>query len=85
MTEGAVDEAAPAAGSPEADLAATAKRWIQELQLAEKFWEKYRTRCGTILDRYEDQRESDTTKRRLNLFWSNIETLKPACSAPLHG
>lgn len=62
--------------------AATAARWISELDQAEKFWKPYQKRCETILTRYEDERDKESEgRRKFSIFWSNIETLKPACYA----
>jgi len=62
--------------------ATKARRWIAAVTAAEKFWAPYRKRCETVLDRYEDERKgADSKKHKYNIFWSNIETLKPACYA----
>ena len=68
---------------------ADARRWIAEYELGEKFRKKFRERCKVITKRYRDERGDDPDGaqrdlgRRYNIFWSNIETLKPATYAKL--
>ena len=65
---------------PSAD-AGRQKTWMAELERAEKWMkEKYRDRCETLLARYEDERDEEAStkgKDRYNIFWANIETIKP--------
>ena len=66
-----------------------ARRWIAEYELGEKFRKKFRDRCRVITKRYRDERGDDPDGaqrdlgRRYNIFWSNIETLKPATYSKL--
>ena len=61
------------------------RRWLIEIQLAEKEQEVWRTRGKRIVQRYRDERQdinsqavgiNDTTK--YNILWSNVNTLKPS-------
>lgn len=64
------------------DEAGKARRWISELDQSIKVYQPYWKRCDAILQRYEDERgEESRTARKFSIFWSNIETLKPACYA----
>lgn len=57
------------------------KRWKDALDFAAKD-EKYRnwlTQSQKIINRYRDKRDyGDVSKRRLNILWSNVQTLMPA-------
>lgn len=56
--------------------------WMSELRRAVKWRKTYLDRCEVILKRYEDERDEDTSKAgkdRYNIFWANIETIKPLC------
>lgn len=59
-----------------------AARWIAEVRLAEqsmrRFWERGRKINARYLD---ERREVDRGERRFNIFWSNVQTLKPAVYA----
>ena len=59
-----------------------AARWIAEVRLAEqsmrRFWERGRKIEARYLD---ERREVDRGERRFNIFWSNVQTLKPAVYA----
>lgn len=61
----------------------SAARWIAEIEKAEKRSEKWIKRGRKIVKRYRDERadtetELRTGKRRFNILWSNVQTLKPA-------
>lgn len=63
---------------------AAARRWISEIELAEKAQASWRERGRRIIKRYlEDQGEgaTDVKARRFSLLWSNIQTLGPAVLA----
>lgn len=51
-------------------------RWMAEIKLYEDKFKKYNEDCKGISDRYRDDRENN--KGRYNIFWSQIENLKPA-------
>lgn len=68
-----VDELSP----PPAGMA---ERWIHEIEAAQKHWSKFHKQSSKVVDRYVDERgdsELDQPKK-LNLLWSNTETIKPA-------
>lgn len=60
--------------------AAIAERWIEEIDAAEKEWAKYHKRVEKIVKRYVDEREDSLLDqpKKLNILWSNTETVKPA-------
>ena len=57
----------------------TATDWIERLMDAEKAFKEYHSQCDNILKHYEV--ESDKQHREMQVFWSNIEVLKPAVYA----
>lgn len=60
------------------------KRWIAEINLFETEREDWFKRSEKVVNRYRDERQDPTRNvRRFNLFWSNVETLKPICYARL--
>lgn len=64
------------------DKRGIAARWIAELRLADKDAHKFLERGKKVVNRYLDER--DSTNRgatRFNVFWSNVQTLKPAIYA----
>jgi hypothetical protein len=68
----------PEAPPSDEDLA---RQWIGELDAAEKdpVRQKWIGRCKVILEVYTDSKSAEVRKnKRLALFWSNVETLKPA-------
>jgi hypothetical protein len=58
-----------------------ARRWIAEIELAERTCEPWRARGRRIAERYAEADRKDGRGRRFALFWSNVETLKPATLA----
>jgi len=64
------------------------KHWIGEIESAKKAFEAWHKRCRKILKVYKDDRKngeedgSDVLRNRgaakMNIFWSNIQTLQPA-------
>lgn len=66
---------------PSAEEQETFKRWKDALDFAAKD-EKYKEwleRSEKIIRRYRDIRQyADVSKRRLNILWSNVQTLLPA-------
>lgn len=61
------------------------RRWMIEIEEAEKWSKPWVDRAVKVLRRYRDQKPDqaayiDRTKK-LNIFWSNVETLKPALYA----
>jgi hypothetical protein len=66
--------------SKEARDTALVKRWLDEVQLHEKEFEEWFERCKKLLKRYRDEKP-ERGKSHFNVFWSNVETLKPALYA----
>ena len=63
------------------DTGGIAKRWIAELNQAEREFDDWNKRVDEITDRYRDKTVvSGTTvrPRRFNVLWSNIQTTMPA-------
>ncbi len=64
--------------------AATYRRWMDEIDAAKKVFKEYADRCKKILKVYKDDRKRteafDEAKQshKLNILWSNIQTLQPA-------
>jgi len=64
------------------DKAGVAARWIAEWDLAGKDSAKFEKRAREIERRYMDERSAiDRDSTRMAIFWSNIQTLKPAIYA----
>jgi hypothetical protein len=65
------------------DPGAQARRWISEIELAEKEQAPWRQRARRIIRLYRRAQPGDGEGRgrRFALFWSNMETLKPAVLA----
>jgi hypothetical protein len=66
------------------DAAASAQRWISEINLAEKDHHKWRARSRKVIAKYRNDQadpSTDVKARRLSLFWSNMETLEPSIFA----
>jgi hypothetical protein len=64
------------------DKAGVAARWIAEWNLAGKDSAKFEKRAAEIERRYMDERgAADRDATRMAIFWSNIQTLKPAIYA----
>jgi len=58
------------------------RRWLVEIDQAEKWCRDWHETAKKCLKRYRDDRnELQKTQRRINIFWSNVETLKPALYA----
>lgn len=55
--------------------------WLAQIELAEKEDKDFTARGRKIVKRYRDEREANEAMRdgkRLNVLWSNVQTLKPA-------
>lgn len=67
------------------DAAKEARRWIAEIDRAEKWREPYRKRAKLITRLYRNQQADeqgrDSNRRKFALLWSNIQTLGPAVYA----
>jgi hypothetical protein len=51
-------------------------RWVAEIKLYEEEFKPYYQACKEISDRYRDDKATD--KGQYNVFWSQMENLKPA-------
>ena len=84
MTEPLIDfETAETPADFGDDPGAVARRWISELELAEKDQARWRQRGRRIIKRYREERDeaSESRGRRFSLLWANIQTLGPAVYA----
>lgn len=64
------------------DKRGVAARWIAELRLSEQDAHRFVTRGREIERRYMDERTTpERDQARMNIFWSNVQTLKPAIYA----
>lgn len=52
--------------------------WLEQLQRAERQEQNYRQKCHKIVQRYRDERGDYDRQSRLNILWSNIQTMTPA-------
>lgn len=62
------------------------QRWLIEIQEAERWFKPWMDASKKVIRRYRDERRdalysNDADGRRLNVLWSNVETLKPALYA----
>ena len=56
-----------------------ASYWKTQIRQCEEEYNRWFKRCERISQRYRDERKTiDDERRNLNLFWSNVEILKPA-------
>lgn len=58
-----------------------AMKWLSEIEAAQRDMQPYRTRCNKIRRFYRYDSSRTAKRRRFQLFWSNIETMKPAVYA----
>ena len=64
------------------DKSGVAARWIAEIRLANLDRRKFLDRGRDALRRYMDERTTaEKDVARFNVYWSNIQTLKPAIYA----
>lgn len=56
-----------------------AAHWKTQIELCDKATNKWRKRAEKICENYRDERSQQDAgvAKRLNLFWSNVQTLKP--------
>jgi hypothetical protein len=61
------------------------RRWLIEIEQADKWCHDWHDTARRCLRRYRDERRnaasSDDGERRINIFWSNVATLQPALYA----
>ena len=55
----------------------SARKWIAQLKIAGKEMETWEQRADKVIERYRDEKDSETSGNTLNILWSNTETLKP--------
>jgi len=60
---------------------ATYRRYVAEIDLYEKEFKPWEARGKKILKLYKDSDNTQGKRKRFNVLWSNVETLKPACYA----
>ena len=66
------------------DARATAKRWRTEIDMYESKRQSFDERAKKILARYRDERVSkESGRKKMNVLWANIETLKPTTYAQI--
>lgn len=60
------------------------QKWCEELERAEKKWGKFKERAQKVIKIYSDEcndnknPDFDNKNKKLNILWSNTETIKPA-------
>jgi hypothetical protein len=59
------------------DMGALHKRYLQEIERYEGDAEKWARRGKKIVALYKDSANVEGKKKRYNILWSNVETLKP--------
>ncbi len=55
-----------------------AAHWKTQIEQCEKEYDRWYKKCEKISKNYRDERGEADDNRRLNLFWANTQTLKPA-------
>lgn len=56
--------------------------WCDQIAIYEREFKKWENRAKKIAKRYKDERnDSENTKARFNILWSNVQTLQPALYA----
>jgi hypothetical protein len=55
-----------------------AREWKAEIARAEHDMDMWRQRCKRIRDRYRYEQAKQTRRRRFQILWANLETLRPA-------
>jgi hypothetical protein len=66
----------------ESDDKKSAQPWHDELSRYKEVFKKWTERGEKVVKRYRDERKDvEATDARFNIFWSNVQTLKPAIYA----
>jgi hypothetical protein len=65
-----------------------AKKWISQIEISEKYYKDYWKKCESLIKTYTAQGDKtgddlDEALYQVNIFWSNVQTLKPAIYANL--
>lgn len=63
------------------EMRPSAKRWLDELELAKKYFDDWTTKGVKIVERYRDEGDASKFKSRYNIFWASMEVMKPATFA----
>ena len=64
------------------DDAKASRFWIGEIERSTKVFKEYQSRVDKIVAAYRDERNrTKQQSRRMNILWSNVQTLKPALFA----
>jgi len=75
------DIATDSNADPFADMR-SAKPWLEAIKDAEKVFEDYHTKCDNIDKFYADLKKfGDGAEREMQIFWANMEVLKPSIYA----
>lgn len=74
MSEAPVETTLDFGNSP----SAVVSRWREEIKLYDREYDIWAKSADKIVKRYRDERDSQDSTRRLNVLWSNVQTLKPA-------
>lgn len=69
------------APTTESDLENLYPRYHAEIKAYEAEFEKWRERGKKVVKHYRDADNSDGRRKRFNVLWSNVQTLKPALYA----
>lgn len=56
----------------------SAQQWHDELKRYKREFQRWTDRSNDIVKRYRDERKYTQDNARFNIFWSNVQTLKPA-------
>ena len=56
----------------------SAQQWHDELKRYKREFKRWTDRGNDIVKRYRDERKDTQDNARFNIFWSNVQTLKPA-------
>lgn len=69
--------------TPGPDVAA----WFSEIDRAQKDMDEWTKRCNAIRNRYRYEKSKNAARRRYQILWSNLETMRPAvyakCPVPM--
>ncbi|RUV23466.1 hypothetical protein, partial [Mesorhizobium sp. M1A.F.Ca.IN.022.04.1.1] len=74
-------ENAAKADDKEAATPQDAATWLSEIEAAQRDMQPYFQRCDRIRKLYRYENNRSTQKRRYQIFWANVETMKPTVYA----
>ena len=69
--------------TPEAKSKSLAEKWLKAIDRAGKLQQSYEQRVDNLYKVYESAETQSDDRKKFNILWSNIETLKPAMYAKL--